>query len=213
VVDVWGIDGLQGYTTVPRLGRRTPLGPRQRERLWSVFAPVTAALQEKGLFTRAMVCRAVASHYAGRDPKPFDRIVVDETQDLGPAELSLLSAIAATGEDALFFAGDFGQRIFQQPFSWKALGVELRGRSSNLKVCYRTSRQIRSIADRLLPGALHDPDGNEEDRSGTISVFEGPLPLVKVLPDAAQEIEAVAGFLRSAAADGFQPVEIGVFVR
>ena len=31
--------------------------------------------------------------------------------------------------DALFFAGDLGQRIFQTPFSWRALGVEIRGRS------------------------------------------------------------------------------------
>jgi hypothetical protein len=29
--------------------------------------------------------------------------------------------------NALFFAGDLGQRIFQQPFSWKALGVDIRG--------------------------------------------------------------------------------------
>jgi hypothetical protein len=29
VVDAWGIDGLARYASVPRLGRRTPLGPRQ----------------------------------------------------------------------------------------------------------------------------------------------------------------------------------------
>jgi hypothetical protein len=213
VVDAWGIDGLQRYAIVPRLARRTPLGPRQRERLWSVFAPVAAELREKDLFTRAMVCRAVAAHYAGRDRKPFDHIIVDEAQDLGPAELSFLGAIAAPSENALFFAGDIGQRIFQHPFSWNALGVEVRGRPSNLKVCYRTSRQIRSVADRLLPGALRDLDGNEEDRSGTISVFEGPEPQIKLLPDAAREIEAVGRFLRSAVADGFQPGEIGIFVR
>ena len=138
---------------------------------------------------------------------------MDEAQDLGPPELSFLGAIAAPGEDALFFAGDIGQRIFQHPFSWKAVGVEVRGRASNLKVCYRTSRQIRRVADRLLPDALHDPDGNEEERSGTISVFEGPQPHIKLFPDAAQEIEAIAGFLRSAVADGFQPGEIGIFVR
>jgi hypothetical protein len=40
VVDAWGIDGPEHYARVPRLGRRSPLGPRQRERLWSVFGPV-----------------------------------------------------------------------------------------------------------------------------------------------------------------------------
>jgi hypothetical protein len=213
VVDAWGIDGPERYASVPRLGRRSPLGPRQRERLWSVFGPVAASLQEQRVFTRAEVCRNVAAHYAGRDRKPFDRIVVDEAQDLGPAELSFLAAIAPPGQDALFFAGDIGQRIFQHPFSWRALGIEVRGRSSTLKVCYRTSRQIRSVADRLLPGALRDPDGNEEERTGTISVFDGPTPVIAVLSDAAEEIERVADFLRSAAADGIDPGEIGLFVR
>jgi hypothetical protein len=213
VVDAWGIDGPEHYASVPRLGRRSPLGPRQRERLWSVFGPVAATLREQGVFTRCGVCREVAGHYAGRERKPFDHIVVDEAQDLGPAELSFLAAIAPPGEDALFFAGDIGQRIFQHPFSWKALGIEVRGRSSTLKVCYRTSRQIRSVADRLLPGALRDPDGNEEERAGTISVFDGPTPVIAVLADAAEEIERVAGFLRSAVADGIDPGEIGLFVR
>ena len=213
VVDAWGIDGPERYASVPRLGRRSPLGPRQRERLWSVFGPVAAGLREQGIFTRCGVCRGVAAHYGGRERKPFDHIVVDEAQDLGPAELSFLAAIAPPGEDALFFAGDIGQRIFQHPFSWKALGIDVRGRSSTLKVCYRTSRQIRSVADRLLPGALRDPDGNEEERAGTISVFDGPAPVIAVAADAAQEIKRVADFLRGAVADGIEPSEIGVFVR
>ena len=213
VVDAWGIDGPERYANVPRLGRRSPLGPRQRERLWSVFGAAAAALREQGIFTRCGVCREVAAHYGGSERKPFDHIVVDEAQDLGPAELSFLAAIAPPGEDALFFAGDIGQRIFQHPFSWKALGIDVRGRSSTLKVCYRTSQQIRSVADRLLPGSLRDPDGNEEERAGTISVFDGPAPVIAVVADAAQEIERVAEFLRSSIADGIEPTEIGVFVR
>jgi hypothetical protein len=213
IVDAWGIDGLARYASVPRLGRRTPLGPRQRERLWSVFEPVAVALRDQGTFTRAGVCRDVAAHYVTRESKPFDHIVVDEAQDLGPAELAFLAAIAAAGDDTLFFAGDSGQRIFQRPFSWKALGIEVRGRSATLKVCYRISRQIRSVADRLLPGALSDPDGNEEERSGTVSVFDGPPPSIAILDNAGEEIERVADFLRNAVADCIRPDEIGMFVR
>ncbi len=81
----------------------------------------------------------------------------------------------------LFFAGDLGQRIFQQPFSWKALGVDIRGRSRTLRVNYRTSHQIRTQADRLLASKVTDVDGNSEDRNDTISVFNGPPPLVRSL--------------------------------
>jgi hypothetical protein len=213
VVDAWGIDGLERYASVPRLGRRSPLGPKQRERLWSVFEPVAASLHAQGLFTRAGVYRHMASYYAAQARKPFDHIVVDEAQDLGPAELAFLAAVGAHGENGLFFAGDIGQRIFQHPFSWKALGLDVRGRSSNLKVCYRTSRQIRAMADRLLPASLRDADGNVEERAGTISVFDGPAPEIVVLSDEKAEIDRIVEFLKAARAADILPNEIGVFVR
>ena len=74
----------------------------------------------RGLETEASVFIAVAEHYAALADKPFAHIVVDEAQDLGVPELRFLAAIAPAAPDALFFAGDLGQRIFQQPFSWKA---------------------------------------------------------------------------------------------
>ena len=76
--------------------------------------------------------------------------MVDEAQDVSITQLRFLGAMTGGRENALFFAGDLGQRIFQQPFSWKALGVDVRGRASTLKINYRTSHQIRSQADRLL---------------------------------------------------------------
>ena len=92
--------------------------------------------------------RHTAAHYATKAAKPFSHIVVDEAQDLGVAELRFLAAIAPPGLDALFFAGDLGQRIFQQPFSWRSLGLDIRGRSATLRVNYRTSHQIRQQAER-----------------------------------------------------------------
>ena len=130
-----------------------------------------------------------------RPTKPFSHIVVDEAQDLGVPELRLLCAIAPEGRNRLFFAGDLGQRIFQQPFSWKALGADVRGRSTTLKVNYRTSQQIREAADRLLPNMVRDVDGREEERRGTISVFEGPAPEIALSADGQAETQRVADFI------------------
>lgn len=110
------------------------------------------------------------------------------------------------------FAGDLGQRIFQQPFSWKALGVDVRGRSRTLRINYRTSHQIRREADRLLDPELGDVDGNKEDRRGAISVFGGPEPAFQTLADETEECRAVAQWLAARRGDGLQPHEIGVFV-
>jgi len=91
--------------------------------------------------------------------RPYDFAVVDEAQDLGVPELRFLAAMGADRPDALFFAGDLGQRIFQTPFSWRSLGVDVRGRSYTLRINYRTSHQIRRQADRLLPTNIADVDG------------------------------------------------------
>lgn len=213
VIDPWQLDSLDAYTDVPRVGRKSRLGPKQRERLWQVFAAVREHLASRRMFTASSLFAATAALYRDKEPKPFSHIVVDEAQDLGVAELRFLASIAADRPDALFFTGDIGQRIFKQPFSWKALGVDVRGRSVTLKVNYRTSHQIRRAADRLLPSSVRDLDGISDDRSGTISVFEGPEPEVHICSDQGEERNAAAQLLRDAVDAGLSPREIGVFVR
>jgi hypothetical protein len=213
VVDAWQITSAEAYSEVPRLGRKNRMGARQRERLWPVFEAARCHLNERGIYTRPQVFRAVTEHHAVRPEKPFTHVVVDEAQDLGVPELRFIAAITPATANALFFAGDLGQRIFQQPFSWKALGVDVRGRSATLKVNYRTSHQIRQAADRLLPASVRDVDGLADDRAGTVSVFNGPEPAVRLFPDAEAEAAHIAEFLRETIADGVAPSEVGLFVR
>ncbi|RWK85305.1 MAG: ATP-dependent helicase [Mesorhizobium sp.] len=213
VIDAWRIDSEAAYAAVPRMGRKNRLGTRQREKLWRVFAQVREGLAKRGLLTPAGLFEAVTRTYASRSEKPFTHVVVDEAQDLGVAELRFLAAIASSQSDTLFFAGDLGQRIFQQPFSWKGLGIDVRGRSSILKVNYRTSHQIRQAADRLLPENIRDVDGLEDQRSGTVSVFEGPEPKIVIADSTKAETALAADFLRGLLDEGFMPAEIGIFVR
>lgn len=170
-------------------------------------------LQSQGMDTWSGIFSAVTKHYAAKEHKPFTHIIVDEAQDLGVPELRMLAAIAEDTPDALFFAGDLGQRIFQEPFSWKTLGIDIRGRSQTLKVNYRTSHQIRQMADKLLPEMVRDVDGNEEDRRGTVSVFNGPDPVLEVCSDTEQEKLTVAAWIKQIISEGVEPDEIGLFVR
>lgn len=144
VIDAWQLTTEESYATVPRLGRKNRLGAKQRTRLWPIFRSVRDGLTQKGATTWAQVCAELAAKCAGDSAKPFTHIVVDEAQDLGIPELRLLASIAPAAPNSLFFAGDLGQRIFQQPFSWLGLGVDVRGRSQVLRVNYRTSSRRRS---------------------------------------------------------------------
>ena len=213
VVDAWGLTSLDSYATVQRMGRKSRLGPNQRARLWPVFQAVRDALAAERYTTWADVFTRLAVVYAERDRKPFDHVVIDEAQDLAPAELRFFSALAPKEKDTLFLAGDIGQRIFQHPYSWASLGVDVRGRSHTLRVCYRTSQQIRRAADRLLPEVLRDSDGQEDERRGIISVFDGPSPEITRVQSPVEEAEVVRSAVSGWIAEGILPGEIGLFVR
>ncbi|RWJ39755.1 MAG: DNA helicase [Mesorhizobium sp.] len=213
VVDAWQVADASAYQEVPRLGRKNRLGVKQRETLWPIFERARAMLSAQGLLTWPMIFGEVTRHFAARLEKPFTHTVVDEAQDLGVPELRMLAAITPPGSDTLFFAGDLGQRIFQEPFSWRVLGVDIRGRSKTLKVNYRTSHQIRQAADRLLPKVVQDVDGVEQDRRGTVSVFNGPDPEIKTFPNADAEVQGIAQWIKDLVGQGVAPAEIGLFVR
>ena len=213
IVDAWQLDTWEAYRDVGRLGRKTRLPEKRRQALWKVFERVQAELIARGLMTQSQLFTRLASHFATVKKPPFDFIVVDEAQDLSVAQLRFLAALADGRPNGLFFAGDLGQRIFQQPFSWKALGVDVRDRSRTLRINYRTSHQIRTQADRLLGTAVADVDGNIEERHDAVSVFNGPEPVLKILDTPEAEIEDVSRWLAERAAEGVRPHEIAVFVR
>ncbi len=212
VVDAWQLENWEAYRDVTRLGRKTRLPEAQRAVLWSIFEKVRGRLKERGVMTPAAVFTAVAAAMAKSKNPPFEFAVVDEAQDLSISHLRFFTALGAGRPNALFFAGDLGQRIFQQPFSWKALGVDIRGRSRTLRVNYRTSHQIRMQADRLLGPEMSDADGNRDDRRA-VSVFNGPPPLIRVLKGEKEESKAVSAWLSEHMKAGVAPHEFGVFVR
>ena len=213
VVDAWQLDTWESYRDVARLGRKTRLPETQRAVLWSLFEQVRAGLASRGMITRSTMFTKLAAAVAEIRSPPFDFAVVDEAQDIGVAHLRFFAGMGRHRPDALFFAGDIGQRIFQQPFSWLALGVDIRGRAKTLRVNYRTSHQIRVQADRLLSPEVSDADGNSEERRRAISVFNGPAPEIQVLSSQEEEVEHVGQWVSGRTKDGVAPNEFGVFVR
>jgi len=214
VVDAWQLKSWDAYRDVKRLGRKTRLPESRRVVLWSIFDRVRRELETRNLATDSDLFNRLGSKLQESEKRPFDYSVVDEAQDISVAQLRFLAALGGGRANSLFFAGDLGQRIFQQPFSWKSLGVDIRGRSRTLRINYRTSHQIRMQADRLLAPELSDVDGNTEDRRGTMSVFNGANPTVMSLATPEEEIKSVSQWLAERINDNnFLPHEIGIFVR
>jgi len=213
VIDAWQLSTWPEYRDIKRLGRQTRLPESKRERLWAIFEKTREILREDESITLATLYEQLSRRLAERRHPVYDHIVVDEAQDISVPQIRFLTAMAPSQPNSLFFAGDLGQRIFQTPFSWASLGVEIRGRSKTLKINYRTSQQIRANADQLLDPELADVDGNRESRAGTISLFEGPSPVLNSFDGPANEIAFVAAWLRERITESEQPGEIAVIVR
>ena len=60
---------------------------------------------------------------------------------------------------------------------------------------------------------MTDVDGNSEDRSGTVSVFNGPPPEIREFASETDEAKSVAGWILERAKAGMNLHEIGIFVR
>jgi mRNA-degrading endonuclease RelE of RelBE toxin-antitoxin system len=212
IVDSLQVRTWETYRDVKRLGRKTRLPEEVRLRAWQVFSIVLEGLVHDGLETASGMFRELTDVFKARNRTPFDFVVVDEAQDVSMPQLQFLSSLPFASKEALFFAGDIGQRVFQYPFSWLSQGIDIRGRSRTLKVNYRTSHQIRAKADLLLNSSITDTDGQEELRSGTVSIFNGPRPEVQTLASAAEETSFVATWLRTLPGD-IPPHEIAIIVR
>lgn len=213
IVDAWQLKSWDEYRDFDRLGRKTKLPEKQLRDMWSILVRCREEIAQSGLITEAGIMAALTTHFEEEGKPPFDFAVVDEAQDINPSQLRFLAALCGETADGLFFTGDLGQRIFQEPFSWRSLGVDVSRHNYALKINYRTTHQIRKQADKLLPPEVSDVDGLSEDRGGTVSVFNGPHPDVKTFGAKEDEIGGVATWLAELTKGDIEPHEIAIFVR
>ena len=213
VIDAQQLTTLEQYQSAERLGRKIRLNAERRQALWTIFAQVWAKLQAAGATTQAGLYHRLVVALEQSPGSPVDHVIVDECQDLNQGQVRFLATLGRGRANVLFFTGDIGQRIFQQPFSWKSLGIDLRGRTKTLRVNYRTSQQIRKTADRLLESSIVDADGERVDRSKTISAFGGPAPTITVIDDQAEEQAAAVAFLKERLESGVKPHEMAIMFR
>ena len=197
VVDAWQLSTWESYRDVARLGRKTRLGENQRALLWSIFERVRSGLTGEGSCNApGSLRRGLPTMLVGGGESPYDFIVIDESQDISMPQLRLLAALRGECENGLFFAGDLGQADLPNALLVVFGGASMCGGGrTTLRINYRTSHQIRHQADRLLPAEMSDVDGNTEERRGTVSAFNGPLPTVKVLESVQDETATIAGWI------------------
>ena len=205
VIQARGVVSEQEYRHVSRVGRGTRLGRRARVRVWPVFEEYRAQLAERGLKEVDDTYRdAAALLREDGAGSGYTAVVVDEAQDMGAQAFSLIRAIAATGPNDLFIAGDGHQRIYgRNRVVLGRCGIDIRGRSRKLRLNYRTTEQTRRWASQLLAGRdVDDLDGGSDDNKGIRSLTRGPEPVLNRFDTQEEQSAFLVSYLQTLQGSG-----------
>jgi mRNA-degrading endonuclease RelE of RelBE toxin-antitoxin system len=212
VVDANGIDTEEEYLTAIRTGRPR-LGRKQRKQMWSIFQTFRRLLLKCHLMTiEGAIHQARLAVEQGNFPK-FRHVLSDEIQDFGLEALKLLAVLSPIDENLtnpLCVAGDGHQRIYRAKVPLSRAGINIKGRSKQLRVNYRTSEQIRQFAQSIVEGiAIDDLDEGITSTVGDRSVFTGPDPEILFCRDAETEAQLIVQWVKDLMkADEFKSYEI-----
>jgi hypothetical protein len=198
VVQAHGIEAEADYLKVPRIGRGRTLSRPQRGRVWKVFENFQKALRNNGKSEWNTVIRQATRLLVEKKPKlPYRGVVVDEAQDFHADEWKLVGSLAPAGTNSLFIVGDAHQRIYGHKVALRKCGINIQGRSSKLRVNYRTTEQIWAWAMTVLHGVeFDDLDGERDDERGYKSLLSGPAPDVRRFASRTGEQEYLGGKLK-----------------
>ncbi|WP_306191299.1 UvrD-helicase domain-containing protein [Streptomyces sp. MK5] len=202
---------LDAYRAATRRGRGNALSPSKREQLWPAVELFEQMLREQKVTTHLKVCARAADLLSASSPT-HDHVVVDEAQDLHPAQWRVLRRAVAPGSDDLFLTGDPHQRIYDSKVSLGSLGISVTGRTYRLRVNYRSTEEILAWSTAILsPVTVEDLGGEGTDTlAGYRSLLHGRRPQVEGHDSEQAEVTALVERVEGWIGQGIHPSEIGV---
>ncbi|WP_040672657.1 3'-5' exonuclease [Rhodanobacter sp. IGA1.0] len=120
-------------------------------------------------FIEALPPAVIAGVDRGQIPRAqYGAVLVDEGHDFEPDWYKLIVQMIDPATNSLLVLYDDAQNIYGNPnrrkISWKSLGVQAQGRTTILKLNYRNTLEIlsvaRAFAQDLLAARLDDADGD-----------------------------------------------------
>ncbi len=207
---------LDKYVKATRNGRGTRLDRKKRIQVWKVFNNYQNLMKEYQIrdINTAMYESTKLLQAAGRKPR-YASIIIDEGQDFSDNAYRLIRALA--GEEHpndIFIVGDSHQRIYRNHPTLSKCGINVRGRSSILKINYRTTEEIRKHAFALLNGISFDDLDDGADIGGKCqSLTHGEKPIIENFGNANDEFDFMLGEVKKLKNSGIALTDICVVAR
>jgi hypothetical protein len=150
----------------------------------------------------------------------YDALMIDEGHDFKAEWLKLVVQMIHPDSNSLLVLYDDAQSIYggakKLRFSFSSVGVQAKGRTTILKLNYRNTAEILSVARAFADDLLSAKDA-EEDQAPTVQPMStgrrGPKPLLVKLPKLSDQTEYLATRLRDANKHGLAWSEMAVVYR
>ncbi|NUT43306.1 MAG: UvrD-helicase domain-containing protein [Thermoactinospora sp.] len=160
----------------------------------------------------ARLLNAPPGDLLGEVRKPYRHIVVDEGQDLSPAQWRLLRAAVPHADDDFFVLGDPHQRVTDHRVTLEQVGI--LATHHTLKLSYRLPQELLSFGVRLRGGG--PTDGlvtGVSELYGYRATRHGERPMVRAYDSPEAELEGLAATVDGWLAEGVAPDRIAVAAR
>ena len=185
---------LEKYVKASRTGRGTRLDRKKRMQIWKVFEAYQNLMKEnqvRDINTAMYECRLLIEKTSSE--MRYKHVIVDEGQDLSANAFRLLRSIAdEEHENDIFIVGDAHQRIYKNRAALSKCGINIRGRSSVLRINYRTTEEIRKTAFALLNGiSFDDLDDSFDTGDRCQSLTHGSVPELIATANANEEFDEI----------------------
>lgn len=213
LVQARGVHDWKTYARTPRTGRGTPLSGSSRRGVWRVMAEYRRLLDADGLCEWPDQIRRTRELLEDSGP-PFRAVLADEVQDFDAQGLRLLRALVPEAPCDIFLVGDGHQRIYGRPLSLGSCGIDIRGRGNRLRLNYRTTEAIRTLAVRAITGVSYDDmDGQADTLEGYVSLRRGAAPSYRRFESYKDEAQFVAETIAKWLEEGIAPGALCISAR
>lgn len=207
---------LEKYVKANRNGRGTRLDRKKRILVWKVFDAYQNMMKENQIrdINTAMYESRRLLETEGNRPK-YAAVIVDEGQDFSDNAFRLLRTLAGEEhENDLFIVGDSHQRIYRNRPTLSRCGINVRGRSSILRINYRTTEEIRKYAFALLNGiSFDDLDEGNDAGDRCQSLMHGERPVIQAFKTAGDELAYITSEIKRLTENGVTLENICVVAR
>lgn len=191
--------------------------------LWQYRIQKPSYNQFKGdAYYDEIIRRVLDAVTSGRIPAgQYGAVMIDEGHDFKPEWYQLVVQMVDPDTDSLLVLYDDAQSIYEkqqrQSFSFKSVGIKAQGRTRILKINYRNTQEILTIAYEFAKELLTPTEGRDEDAPVLVQPEtagrHGPPPQLIKLPSFNREVDYLAQQVQAFHNQGTPWNSIGIIYR